>query len=103
MNHPRKLFLNYRNNLLMLYKNLSPSAWKKVYWQRNILDFMAMVVFALKGEWKNVRSVGKAYQEFRKMKKAYRSAKEQGEDRCIYQGSIIFQYYFRKVRKFSDL
>ena len=103
LNHPRKLFLNYRNYLLMLYKNHSPSAWKKVYWQRNILDFMAMVVFALKGEWKNVRSVGKAYQEFRKMKKAYRSAKEQGEDRCIYQGSIIFQYYFRKVRKFSDL
>ena len=103
MNHPRKLFLNYRNNLLMLYKNLSPSVWKKVYRQRCVLDFLAMFVFALKGEMENVRSVRKAYQEFKAMKKEYTPAQMCGKDECIYNGTIIFQYYFRKVRKFSDL
>ena len=38
MNHPRKLFLNYRNNWLMLYKNLSPKAWRRIIWRRRLLD-----------------------------------------------------------------
>ena len=45
MNHPRKLFLNYRNNLLMLYKNLSPREWKSKSRKRRVLDFMAWVMF----------------------------------------------------------
>lgn len=49
MNHPRKLFLNYRNNLLMLYKNLSSAEWKKVKGFRRCLDFAAMLLFLLKG------------------------------------------------------
>lgn len=31
MNHPRKLFLNYRNNLLMLHKNLCAKQRKKIF------------------------------------------------------------------------
>lgn len=69
MNHPRKLFLNYRNNLLMLYKNLSPREWKSKSRKRRVLDFMAWVMFLVKGEWANARSVGRAYREFGKMKK----------------------------------
>ncbi len=49
MNHPRKLFLNYRNNLLMLYKNLSPREWKSKSRKRRVLDFMAWVMFLVKG------------------------------------------------------
>ena len=74
MNHPRKLFLNYRNNLLMLYKNLSPREWKSKSRKRRVLDFMAWVMFLVKGEWANARSVGRAYREFGKMKKGYISA-----------------------------
>lgn len=104
MNHPRKLFLNYRNNLLMLYKNLSPREWKSKSRKRRVLDFMAWVMFLVKGEWANARSVGRAYREFGKMKKGYISATIiPKQDPCIYPGSVIFAFYFRHVRSFSQL
>lgn len=101
VNHPRKLFLNYRNNLLMLYKNLNPEEWKHVSRQRKGLDFMAMLVFLLKGEIRNMKSVVKAYREFNRMKKAYRQPAAKTQDACIYSGCIIFQYYFKRNRTFS--
>ena len=104
MNHPRKLFLNYRNNLLMLYKNLSPREWKSKSRKRRVLDFMAWAMFLVKGEWANARSVGRAYREFGKMKKGYISATIiPKQDPCIYPGSVIFAFYFRHVRSFSQL
>lgn len=104
MNHPRKLFLNYRNNLLMLYKNLSPREWKKVKWQRRGLDFMAMMVFMLQGKWNNTRAVVRAYRDFGRMKKNYRPEEVTvRKDYCIYPRSLIFQYYLKHIRKFSQL
>lgn len=103
MNHPRKLFLNYRNNLLMLYKNLTFRRWRQVRWQRWGLDFAAIVLFLMKGEWKNVQSVWRAYREFGKMKVFYQHSEEEGNKRCIYRRSIIFQHYFKRIRVFSQL
>lgn len=103
MNHPRKLFLNYRNNLLMLYKNLDAREWRCVIRKRQCLDFAAMVLFLLKGEMANVKSVIRAYREFGKMKKQYRPMETIRTDTCIYRGSIIFQYYFKHIRTFSQL
>lgn len=103
MNHPRKLFLNYRNNLLMLYKNLTPEQWCTVKWQRRCLDLAAMILFLLKGEWRNVRSIIHAYQEFQNMRPYYQPPEVNRKDQCIYQGSIIFKYYFKHVRAFSRL
>ena len=53
MNHPRKLFLNYRNNLLMLHKNLCAKQRKKIFFARVLLDTMAGGLFLLKGQWSN--------------------------------------------------
>lgn len=103
MNHPRKLFLNYRNNLLMLYKNLTPGEWRRVRWRRRLLDFAAMVLFFLKGEWANVKSVVRAYREFNKMKNEYQPAGNKRKDDCIYPGSIVYQFYFKRIRAFSQL
>lgn len=103
MKHPWKLFLNYRNNLLMLYKNLSSAKWKKVKWQRRGLDLLAILLFLLKGEWANVKAVLRAYRAFNQMKKYYQLAAPREKDPCIYPGSLIFQYYFRHIRKFSQL
>ena len=69
MNHPRKLFLNYRNNLLMLHKNLCAKQRKKIFFARVLLDTMAGGLFLLKGQWSNTRSVIRAYKAFREMRK----------------------------------
>ncbi len=103
MNHPRKLFLNYRNNLLMLYKNLSRRSWRKLRWQRWCLDMAAAVLFLLKGEPANSKSVFQAYREFREMKSSYSSFQKERKDPCIFQGSILFKFYFGRVHCFSRL
>ena len=54
---PRKTFLNFRNNLLMLYKNLPEKELNRVLWMRGLLDIVAMVVFFLKGEKENAKAV----------------------------------------------
>lgn len=103
MNHPRKLFLNYRNNLLMLYKNLPLKAWRRVAWRRCMLDWAAAVLFLLKGERKNVVAVFQARHEFARMKKFYRQPSATLHDACIYPHSLVFRYYFRRLRIFSRL
>ena len=46
--HPRKTF---RNNLLMLYKNLPESDLRGVLFVRGLLDYVAAAMFLVKGEW----------------------------------------------------
>lgn len=103
MNHPHKLFLNYRNNLLMLYKNLDCRRGRRVLRMRYFLDAAAISLFFIKGEWSNVKAVLRAYREFRKMKKNYLPAEKPRTDACISSKSIVLNYYFRHIRKFSQL
>ena len=79
-NSPRKLFLNYRNNLLMLYKNLPlEEGWEAFGFEkgnRNLYIFIRMCVDGLTGvayllqfKWSFFTAVIKAHNAFRSMKK----------------------------------
>ncbi len=79
-NSPRKLFFNYRNNLLMLYKNLPVNegwnAFGGKWGNRNRFIFIRMCVdgltgiaYLLQGKWSFFTSVIKAHKAFRAMKK----------------------------------
>ena len=103
MNHPRKLFLNYRNNLLMLHKNLCAKQRKKIFFARVLLDTMAGGLFLLKGQWSNTRSVIRAYKAFREMRKAYPVPESSISLSGIYPRSIVLDYFLRGKKKFSDL
>ncbi|MDL2231698.1 glycosyltransferase family 2 protein [Porphyromonadaceae bacterium OttesenSCG-928-L07] len=103
MNHPKKLFLNFRNNLLMLYKNLSREERGKILGVRFFLDMASWCVFVLKGQFKNAGSVYKAYISFRKMKKNYSDISPKRSDACIYRKSIVYAYFVKKITAFSDL
>ncbi len=69
--NPRKTFLNFRNNLLMLYKNLPPREIGKVLFVRAILDYVAALQFLLKGSLGEAMAVVKARRAYREMKKYY--------------------------------
>ena len=103
MNHPKKLFLNYRNNLLMLHKNLCAKQRKKIFFARVLLDTMAGGLFLLKGQWSNTRSVIRAYKAFREMRKAYPVPESSISLSGIYPRSIVLEYFLRGKKKFSDL
>ena len=63
--NPHKTFLNFRNNLLMLYKNLPDNELHRVMHWRTFLDYSAVLSFVLKGQFANAQAVfqaRKAYQ-----------------------------------------
>lgn len=108
---PRKTFLNFRNNLLMLYKNLPEKELRSVLLVRRWLDLLACLLFFSKGEFASAKAVLEARRAFAKMKEEYRSirAREQDEtharDRIaeIYPKSIIASYFLKGKKAFSRL
>ena len=55
--NPRKTFLNFRNNLVMLYKNLPQEDLASVMRVRAVLDYVAAFSFMLKGQLPNALAV----------------------------------------------
>lgn len=66
--NPRKTFLNFRNNLLMLYKNLPEKELKRVMFQRMFLDWIAAIVFCLKGDFAAGRAVSRARKQYKRLR-----------------------------------
>lgn len=87
---PRKTYLNFRNNLLLLYKNLPLRRGRKILLQRRLLDTLAWGMYMVKGQFGHANAILKAHRDFRLMKKAYVALPEKdymsvlpGTDRCI--------------------
>ena len=108
--NPRKTYLNFRNNRLMLYKNLPGKELFSVMTIRLLLDVVAAVQFLLKGNWGDCKAVFKAMADFPKLLPEYRAkradiqAKSTGNNvsqRCNY--FLLWQYYAKGRKKFSLL
>lgn len=69
--NPQKTYLNFRNNLLLLHKNLPHREGRKVLLVRRLADTLAFGMFLLKGDFRNAKAVIRAHNDFRKMKKLY--------------------------------
>lgn len=109
-NNPRKLFLNYRNNLFLLYKNLPKGAFRSILFMRMILDGLSAVMYLFQGKWAFFWSVPRAHFDFYRMLRLFRKKRlENNQQRTIshhpqiFKRSIIFSFFIRKVRNFSDL
>jgi GT2 family glycosyltransferase len=104
--HPRKVFLNFHNNLVLLYKNTGGLYRIKTLLIRLILDHIAAYRFLFQGKWSFFRSVGKAHFAFltslSDLKKRYPPVSVVLPE-SVYRGSIISEYYLRKKRYFSSL
>ncbi len=61
---PRKLYLNYRNNLLMLYKNLNIIYLILILIIRFPLDFTFALLLLIKGNKEKSKAIFKAYFDF---------------------------------------
>lgn len=71
--NPRKTYLNFRNNLLLLHKNLPKKEGKRKLFVRRLVDSLAFFMFAIKGDTKNASAVLKAHSDFRKMRTLYKN------------------------------
>ena len=106
--NPRKTFLNFRNNLLMLYKNLPDAELRPVMRVRCLLDYLAALQFVLTGQWANAREVVRARKAYRRMRDELiwerdSSPCEQGGQDVRVPYGILWRYYVRGVRRFSQL
>lgn len=108
--NPRKTYLNFRNNLLMLYKNLPSTELGRVMSVRFFLDYIAILVFILKMDMKNAKAVFKARSDYNKMKTDYTKVRENNikEAKNItlqgrYDFSIVLKNKLGACKKFSDL
>jgi len=102
----RKTFLNFRNNLILLYKNLSCWQFFKVYFVRIFLDIIAALKFLSEGHFSDFIAVAKAHFVFyftfyRHRRK--RTIANLTEVSGIYKKSIVLEYYLRKKKTFTIL
>ena len=103
--NPRKTYLNFRNNLLMLHKNLPDSTRGKKLFVRRLLDTIAWAKFMATFDFKNANAILKAHNDFRKMRKAYTSHPEVDllRTRKDCQRNILIDYYLRGKKTWSRL
>lgn len=108
--HPRKTFLNFRNNLLMLYKNLPAEELRCVLFVRVLLDYVAAAMFLLKGEWGSMKAVFSARREFRRLKRDFYASREENLSKAISMDvpersrfSILWKYHVRGCKTFDKL
>ena len=108
--NPRKTFLNFRNNLLMLYKNLPEESLRPVMRMRCLLDYVAATKFLLSGDLGNARAVLRARREFQRMKPDF--LPQRTENLRLMQNPhpagltrlcLLWQYHARGRKLFSQL
>lgn len=69
--NPQKTYLNFRNNLLLLHKNLPRAKGRRVLFMRRLADTLAFGMFLLKGDMPNARAILRAHSDFRRMRREY--------------------------------
>lgn len=106
--NPFKTYLNYRNNLIMLTKNLPEKDVLRIVYSRVLLDGISAIRSLLRGYPKDVSSIWKAHGEFRKGLSKWKSKRIGNEKDFfsltgVYRGSIVREFFFRKKRKFTEI
>lgn len=99
--NPKKTYLNFRNNLLLLHKNMPVKEGRRKLFVRRLYDTLAWTMFMVKCDFKNANAILKAHRDFRRMKKEYTEhpstnflATLPGANR-----NIIIDYYLKRKKK----
>lgn len=108
---PRKVFLNFRNNLLMIYKNLPAPRLYTVLLLRVFLDFLAALVYLVKLQPRHCFAVLEAWRCFLIKRLRYERVRGDNLAKTTTQispdlmkpYSIIVQYYLRGRKRYSQL
>lgn len=103
--NPFKTYLNFRNNLLMLHKNLPADVRGRKLVRRRLLDTLAWAKYVATFQWKHAAAVVRAHRHFAKMRKNYSTDATTnllGGDRYSSR-SILWQYFVRRRRTFVDI
>jgi GT2 family glycosyltransferase len=107
---PLKIYLNFRNSLFMLYKNLPEKKFRTILFKRKILDGMAAFMFLFQGRFRYFIAVYKAHLsyywslgELRRKRKIARLTGDGRASEFILNKSVVFEFYLRGNKTYNSL
>ena len=107
--NPRKTYLNFRNNLLMIYKNSDSSNVNSILITRFWLDLLASIKFLFSGGFADFKAVWRAHIHYNSLKSRYPKRfstidpSKELSGLSIYPKSLLWDYYLCRRKKFSSL
>jgi GT2 family glycosyltransferase len=109
-NSPFKTYLNFRNSLFLLYKNLPDDKLRSVMFKRRLLDGLAALFFLVKGSFRSVKSVWNAHIDYYKSLdelKVKREAVKKLEmprfQKPVLNKSVVFEFYIKGNKTYNSL
>lgn len=106
---PRKVYLNFRNSIMMLIKNHEGVLLPKLF-TRLCIDGIAAVRFLMIGEFKQFNAVWRAHffaygnmKTLLKKRKAIKNSSTTFNATGLYKGSILTAYFFKGIKEYSKL
>jgi GT2 family glycosyltransferase len=107
---PFKTYLNFRNSLFLLYKNLPDNKLYSILFIRRLLDGLAAIFFLMKGSFVSVKSVWKAHMDYYKaineLKEKRKSVKKLEVNHAhapILNKSLVFEFYVKGNKTYNSL
>lgn len=103
--NPKKTYLNFRNNLLMLHKNLPDNDRGPILFRRRLLDTLAFFKYVATLDLANAKAIVKAHMDFKKMRKDYTIHPSINilPESPGGNTDILYQYYLRRIHFYSHL
>jgi hypothetical protein len=106
--NPFKTYLNFRNNLILLYKNVDPARKFYTLFIRMIFDGVAGIRFLSQRQWMQFLAVVHAHFNFYRYIFFHKNKQNLSKSLQVkyvesYPGNIVYDYFVRKIKKFSDL
>ena len=102
--NPMKTFLNFRNSLLMMVKNLPKNMLVPVLFMRIVLDGIAGIQFLFQGKFKHFRAIVRAHFAFYSLIPQNYEKRENFQSTKYYKTkSIVYLYFIRKIKVFNKI
>jgi len=108
MDNPKKVYLNFRNSLFMLYKNLPANKLWTTIFKRLLFDGLAGVFYLSKGKVKHVIAIIKAHwyffrkiRECKEKRKFMQSLKK--KEISLFNKSIVIQHFMKGKKKYNEI
>ena len=103
--NPKKTYLNFRNNLLLLHKNLPRGEGKRLLFVRRLMDTMAFGMALAKLHFGDAGAILRAHRDFRHQRSRYTCQPEVNLLRTLPEErvNIITAHYLHGVKCFTDL
>lgn len=103
--NPRKTYLNFRNNMLMIYKNTPPNRLWWVLAVRFVLDYVAALQLLITGKPQQAKAALQARKDYHRMKKNFTTKRTENMAKTINpyptgirKRSVLWDFYVRGKR-----